>query len=349
MEKKRIVYYLNQFYGQVGGEEAASEGITVHNGPFGVSERFQQSFGEDCEVVATIVCGDNYIAERLNEVTDEIVTIIESYKPDAFVAGPAYGAGRYGVACGSLCAAVSKKLNIPVVTAMNDINPGVEIYRKDVFILKTGTSASTMRKDIDHLASFLKKLINGEPLGTPDEEGYHAKGYKKNVHAQKHPPVRAVDMLLDKFYGRPFVSEIPLPAKEHIEKPKAIKDLSKATILLATDGGLYPKDNPDNMPYANADHCCAYDISNLDTLKSGDYIIRHTGYDNSFSNADPNRLVPVDSMRTLEKEGVIGKLHDAYLATTGLICTVENATKTGKQMVDYVKEHNLDAVILTST
>lgn len=30
---------------------------------------------------------------------------------------------------------------------------------------------------------------------------------------------------------------------------------------------------------------------------------------NSFSNADPNRLVPVDSMRTLEKEGVIGKLH----------------------------------------
>ena len=27
------------------------------------------------------------------------------------------------------------------------------------------------------------------------------------------------------------------------------------------------------------------------------------------SNAGPNRLVPVDSMRTLEKEGVIDKLH----------------------------------------
>lgn len=349
MGKKRIVYYLNQFYGQVGGEEAASEGITIHEKPFGVSELFQKSFGEDCEVVATIVCGDNYIVERLNEVTTQVVELIEGFKPDAFVAGPAYGAGRYGVACGALCAAVSKKLNIPVVTAMNSINPGVDLYRKEVFILQTGTNASTMRKDIEHLARFLKKLLNGDEVGTPDEEGYHAKGYKKNVRAEKHPPTRAVDMLLDKFYGRPFTTEIPLPAKENIAKPAAIPDLSKATILLATDGGLYPKDNPDNMPYANADHCCAYDISNVDSLEQGGYIIRHTGYDNSFSNADPNRLVPVDSMRALEKEGVIGKLHDEYLATTGLICTVENATKTGKQMVAYVKEHNLDAVILTST
>ena len=109
------------------------------------------------------------------------------------------------------------------------------------------------------------------------------------------------------------------------------------------------KDNPDNMPYANADRCGAYDTSNYNTLDEGDWIIRHTGYDNSFSNADPNRLVPVDAMRTLEKEGFIGKLHNVYLATTGLIATVENSTKTAKQMVDYVRNHNIDAVILTST
>lgn len=45
----------------------------------------------------SIVCGDNYIAERLEKVTAEIVDIVEKHKPDLFVAGPAYAAGRYGV------------------------------------------------------------------------------------------------------------------------------------------------------------------------------------------------------------------------------------------------------------
>lgn len=345
----KIVYYLNQFFGRIGGEEEASVGITVKEGPFGVSQGFQEACGDDAQIAATIICGDNHIAENLEQVTNEIVEIVGGYQPDAFVAGPAYSAGRYGVACGALCTAVSKKLNIPVLTAMNEINPGVQLYRKNIYIVKTGTNASTMRKDLKAMAAFLKKLCAGEPIGTPDSEGYYAKGYKRNTHTAKHPPERAVDMLLDKYYGRPFVSEIPLPYKEEWEKPAPVRDLSKATVMLATDGGLYPKDNPDNMPYANADRCGAYDISNYNTLDEGEWIIRHTGYDNSFSNADPNRLVPVDAMRTLEKEGFIGKLHNVYLATTGLIATVENSTKTAKQMVDYVRNHNIDAVILTST
>ena len=145
MDKIRIVYYINQFFGQEGGEEAASTGIKIHNEAFGLTKNFEETYGEECEVVATIVCGDNYIAERLEDVTEEIVNIIEKYHPDAFVAGPAYGAGRYGVACGSLCTEVQEKLNIPVITAMNEINPGVQIYRKFIYILETGTKASTMK------------------------------------------------------------------------------------------------------------------------------------------------------------------------------------------------------------
>jgi glycine reductase len=349
MEKIKVVYYINQFFGQEGGEESASIGIKVHEGAFGLAQSFADAYGEDCEVLATIVCGDNYIAEKLEEVTAEIVEIIAGYDPDLFVAGPAYGAGRYGVACGSLCDSVTQKLGIHVITAMNEINPGVQLYRKDIYILETGTNARTMHKDIVRMAGFAKKLINKEQLAAPDVEGYFARGYKKNIRAEKQPAERAVDMLLDKFYGRDFKSEIPLPVTENIKKPAAIPDLSKITIALATDGGLYPAGNPDNMPTANADHFCAYDIFGIDSLKQGDWVIRHNGYDNTYSNADPNRLVPVDSMRSLEKEGFIGKLYDKFMATTGLIATVENATKTGKQMVQYVKDHNIDAVVLTST
>lgn len=348
MSKIKLVYYINQFFGQEGGEEAASEGITVKEGAFGVSQIFQDAYG-DCEVAATIICGDNYIAERLEEVTAEILGIVEGYKPDAFVAGPAYGAGRYGVACGALCTAVSKKLGIPVVTAMNEVNPGVEIYKKFLYILQTGTNAKTMKQDVAKMADFLKKEVAKEHIGLPAEEGYFTRGFKRNVRVDRRPAERAVDMLLKKLAGDEYVSEIPLPKKEDFKRPEPVMDLSKAEVLLATDGGLYPAGNPDGMPSANADRCCAYDISALDTLKQGEWIIRHNGFDNTFSNADPNRLVPVDSMRALEKEGVIGKLHDKFLATTGLIATVENSTKTGKQMVEYVKNHNLDAVILTST
>lgn len=150
----------------------------------------------------SIVCGDNYIAERLEKVTAEIVDIVEKYKPDLFVAGPAYAAGRYGVACGSLCAAVNKKLKIPTVTAMNEINPGVDMYRKNVYILKTGTNARTISKDVAKMAEFAKKLVNKVELASPEVEGHFARGYKKNVVAEKKPPKCAVDMLLDKLRGK---------------------------------------------------------------------------------------------------------------------------------------------------
>lgn len=349
MKKTKIVYYINQFFGQEGGEEAASTGITVHEGAFGVAQNFEVAYGDDSEVLATIVCGDNYIAEKLEEVTAEIVDIIEGYKPDVFVAGPAYAAGRYGVACGSLCTAVTKKMKIPVITAMNEVNLGVDIYRKEIYILKTGTNARTMRDDTAKMAEFIKKLVNKIELDSPEEEGYFTRGFKRNVVADKKPAKRALNMLLDKLNGREFESEIPLPLTEDIKRPAPILDLSKATIVLATDGGLYPADNPDNMPSAAADRFGAYDISGIDSLKQGDWKIYHGGYDQTYSNAEPNRLVPVDSMRKLEKEGYIGKLHNKFLATTGLVAPVAFSTKTGKQMVQYVNDNNIDAVVLTST
>lgn len=349
MKDLKIVYYMNQFFGGEGGEESASEGIAVFEGTKGISGIFESAYGGDCKVAATIICGDNYIAENLDKVCDEIIEIVKKYSPDAFVAGPAYAAGRYGVACGALCTKIAEKLSIPTVTAMNELNPGVQLYHKKVYILKTGDNARAIKTDVEKMAAFVKRILAGETIGLPDDEGYFARGYKRNKKSEKTPPERAVDMLLDKFYNREFTTEIPLPSSEDVPRPNPIKDLSKITVALATDGGLYPIDNPDNMPTQNADRFGAYDISGMDELKPGEWKIRHNGFDNTFSNADPNRLVPVDSMREMEREGVIGKLYDKFLATTGLVATVENSTKTGKAMVDYVKEHNIDAVVLTST
>ena len=60
-------------------------------------------------------------------------------KPHFLLAGPAFNAGRYGIACGAICRAVQKRFAIPVITAMYPENPAVEEYRKaQVYLDKEG-------------------------------------------------------------------------------------------------------------------------------------------------------------------------------------------------------------------
>ena len=146
MESKplRVVHYLNQFFGGVGGEDKAGTGPQVKDGPIGPGRAIQQALGDQGEVVATVICGDNYFVERTEEATEEVVQMVSSYRPDAVVAGPAFEAGRYGIACGTVCQAVQNTLAIPAVTGMYQENPGVELFRKDVYIVQTAESARGM-------------------------------------------------------------------------------------------------------------------------------------------------------------------------------------------------------------
>ena len=60
---KRIVHYLNQFYGQIGGEEFADQEPILREGIVGPGTGLQAVLGEKAEIVATIICGDNYFAD----------------------------------------------------------------------------------------------------------------------------------------------------------------------------------------------------------------------------------------------------------------------------------------------
>ena len=59
------------------------------------------------------------------------------------VAGPAFNAGRYGMACGAICQAL-EPLGIPAVTAMYKENPGLDQYRKTVLIVESSDTVSGM-------------------------------------------------------------------------------------------------------------------------------------------------------------------------------------------------------------
>ena len=60
----RVVHFLNQFFGGLGGEEMANEPVSVIERPVGPGVALQQVLGSDAEIVATIICGDNYFNEE---------------------------------------------------------------------------------------------------------------------------------------------------------------------------------------------------------------------------------------------------------------------------------------------
>ena len=75
----------------------------------------------------------------------------------------------------------------------------------------------------------------------------------------------------------------------------------------------------------------------------------HGGYDPTFANRDPNRVLPLDAVRELGAEGEIGSLHGYYYATVGNATSVESARKFGREITQKLVADGVQAVILTST
>jgi glycine reductase complex component B subunit gamma len=154
---------------------------------------------------------------------------------------------------------------------------------------------------------------------------------------------------LNKVRGEPFETEMSPTAFAPVPKPPAIVDLTKAKVMLVTDGGLVPKGNPDKIQGSAATRWGVYNIEGCQDLDGADYEISHGGYDPQFVRQDPDRLVPLDVMRELEQEGVIGELHDEFISTSGLSNPLSNTRRMGREMAAKAKELGVDAIILTST
>jgi glycine reductase len=345
----RIAHYLNQFFGGIGAEEYAGKGLAIRDGAVGPGKLFESLLGADVQVVLTFVCGDNYAVENQADLTASVLEKLRAQKVDLFVAGPCFEAGRYGMAAGALCRAVQTELGIPAVTAMSEENPGVDLHRDALYIIDSGSSTIKMREVLEKMANLSRKLIVGDPIGVPAEEGYFRRGWLRDQLVEKPAATRLVDMLLAKMRGDPFESEMPPTAFAPVPIPAAVKDISKAKVLLITDGGLVPKGNPDRIEGTAATRWGSYNIEGCDDLRAEDYEISHGGYDTRFVQQDPDRLVPLDALREMEKNGVIGKLHDEFLSTCGRSNPLSNMRRLGREMVKKVKQEGVDAVILTST
>lgn len=347
----RAVHYINQFYAGLGGETMADVGLSVLDEKKGPAIGLDKLWNGEMEVVRIIVCGDNFINndENFAGVIPQIKQIVEDAKADVFVAGPAFNAGRYGVACAKVCDLVRKELGIPSVTAMWHENPAVAMYGKDNYIVSTTETAAGMGRSLPALAKLALKLAKKEPIGAARFEGYLPTGHRYNEYNEFTGAQRVTAMLLNKLQGKPFATEVPLRGFEVVKPAPKIENLKDTMFALITTGGLVPVGNPDKLRQSFSVTYGKYDIEGVDELKKGVYESIHGGYDTTDASADPHRLIPLDMMRALEREGVIKGIYKYFLSTCGVGTNVESSKDIGRRMVADLKHSEISAAILTST
>ena len=350
MSKIKVVHYINQFFANVGGEEMADFPAEVRKGEVvGPGLAFQQNFGDEAQIIGTIVCGDSYFNENLEKAKAEILEMVRELAPDVFVAGPAFNAGRYGVACGTVAKLVQEELGIPAVSGMYEENPGADMFKTEVYIVATKNSAAGMRAAVAKMAPLALKLARKEEIGASIQEGYLPNGIRKNFFDEKRGSRRAVEMLIKKLAGKPFTTEYPMPSFDKVDPNPAVQEIAKARIALVTSGGIVPKGNPDHIESSSASSYGEYNIDGVMDLTEATYETAHGGYDPVYANEDSDRVLPVDVLRDLEKEGRIGKLHEFFYSTVGNGTAVASSKAFAAEFSQKLLSAGVDAVILTST
>jgi glycine reductase len=342
----RVVHYVNQFFGGIGGEDQAHVGVSVKTGAVGPGRLLETALGERVE--ATIVCGDNFANDRADEFARALAGELDRLKPDVVIAGPAFGSGRYGLACAHVCE-IARDRGIAAITAMHPENPGASAARRGIYVVPTGSSTTSMQPALTALAPLARRLGRGEALGGAEVEGYLPQG-KRRVHDRGRPGYqRALDMLLDKLHGRPYRSEVPYSAPERVPPAAPIPDLTRARIAMVTTGGLVRKGNPDKQVSANPVRYHRHSVAELESLSPKDWEAYHAGYFNHIVNSNPNYILPLSFLRDLERQGAIGKVHEHIYALPGVSTPVAVSAGHGRNIAQELKEGGVDGALLVAT
>ena len=336
----KAVHFLNQFFAGIGGEKAAKQPPLRLDGAVGPGRKL------DMEVSATVVCGDDYFGEQESEALGQLLQWIEDERPDVLICGPAFAAGRYGYACGVLAREVVRR-GTPAVCAMHEDNPGVLAADGAAYIVPTGESVSGMRDVLPKMSQLAYAVVEGRAESAPSG-AYLPRGQRRNAFVEKSGADRAIEMMLAKIAGDAYETEAR-PALERVPVPKALESVASVTLALVTEAGVVPKDNPDRLEQCRAKGWHSYDISGLDSLEPGSFESVHGGFDEHVANHDPNRLVPLDAVRALQREGRIGRVDGFLYSTTGNCTPAERSLKFGQEIAQRLKEIGVAAALVTGT
>ena len=292
--------------------------------------------------VGTVVCGDSYFADQPEAAASTCLDLMRPLQPDIVLAGPAFNAGRYGVACGALAEILQRELGVTVVTGMYAENPAVELYRKQVADREDRPErCDHARHPQGRCSTLARKLRAGEALTARDRRLFPARPRAAGHRRHNRRPSARSRCCCNKLRGEPYQTEVVLPTFGRNAAPSPLADLRDKLVALVTDGGLVPAGNPDNIESFAATRWGTYDIAGADRLAPEDYEVSHGGYDNRYVRQDPHRLVPLDAAREMERNGQIGRLFDKFVSTTGLSNPIDNSRRLGREIADYLRQQGV--------
>lgn len=340
----RIVHYVNQFFAGMGGEDSAGTGPELRDGATGPGRKLASLLGDDHEIVATAICGDDYAASHA-EFAAELVSQARERGAEMILAGPSFTSGRYGMACARIAVAASEA-GLPALASMHPDNPGIG-EAAGTTVVESGLTARHMKDSLERFAAAALKIAAGEELTAQD--GRIGPVARTNHFAQANAAERAVALVLTRLGGDRDASEIPLPDFDQVTPAAPIENAAEALIALVTEGGFVPFGNPDRLESARATKWVRHSLDGIDSAEEGAFMSVHGGFSTVWANADPNRILPLDVARALEREGAIGRLHGEYLGTTGNGTTVADARRFGMEWAAELRQANIQAVILTAT
>ena len=347
----KILHYLNQFFAGIGGEDKAGQEFLFLPKPVGPGLLLNDLLKNRDIEYATVVCGDNYFHENEDAALTKLGEVMTRFAPNLVIAGPAFHAGRYGIACAKTASFTRERFGVPAITGLFEENPGTREIGRYVLVIQTGASSVSMQSTLKRCADLAALILNHDHEGLEAFREEFCLKIPRRFTVQANAPdsVRALDMLLAKLRGDAFESEIPrIQAAPH-PIPAAIQDLSQARLAMVTEGGLVPLGNPDRLESSRGTKYFKYSIKERDDLKSGEFEAMHTGYDTSTVNADPDRLIPVDAMRRLEREGSFRQLHDYYYVTTGTGAMPAKMQELGVGIAEEIVASGVNGVVLTAT
>ena len=343
--KVRVVHYINQFFGGIGGEEKSDIPVEVHHGPVGPGRALQMALGDRAEVVATIICGDDFIAENEDEAGDSIGKVLDDLKPDLVLAGPAFDSGRYGLGCALVCR-ISQSKNIPAVSGMHPDNAAVITHRRDLLAVPTGLDATEMKDILSRMAELGLKLAAGGKLGPAGEDGYIPRGKRELVFKKETGSKRALDMLLARVKGETWESEIAVQRYATVTPAAPVEDLSSVKLGIVVSTGIVPRGNPDAVPSARSLHAGRYSFEGLEELDLEHWESVHGGFNTRILNTvNPNYALPLPALRKLVEDGVIGELYPFFYSTVGNQTAIGPAQEIGKRVAEDFKAAGVSAAI----
>ncbi|MBT3350264.1 MAG: glycine/betaine/sarcosine/D-proline family reductase selenoprotein B [Nitrospinaceae bacterium] len=346
--KLRVVHYLNQFFAGVGGEEKSDHPVSAQAGPVGPGLLLNKILGADAEVVGTVFAGDGLFAENEEACAAEAISLIKEFSPDLILAGPAFNAGRFGLACAAVCRA-ALEAKISAITAMHPENPGFSAAGASVYTAPAAESAAGMEEALEAAVRIGLKLARGAVLGNAADEGYFPRGIRYNEFAELPTSRRAVDLLLKKIKGEPYETELEVPILDDVTPPEPIADLKKARIAIVSEGGMVPPGNPDRFAGARNDAWATYSFEGKDALPGGTFISIHGGFNTLFVNDEPDRMLAVDAFRQMEGAGEIGELHNDFLSTCGNGGAFADMDDIGRAWAAKLKTAGVEGAVLPAT